>query len=179
MERFWSGKAFEQDGLRERLKCAAAGALQNAGKQDDTQRGSRATEERSDGKDGDADEQKALAAKAAGKPVGGGKDDGVGDQVAGEDPGGLGVGGRERAGDVRQGDRGNGGVQHLHKGGEHDGEGDQPRVDALGERIASLGGGGGHCEGTLEGKRLGGWWPVTGGSFQLTSLWGNGRRKGL
>src|ERR1017187_7428885 len=84
--------------------------------------------------DGDADEQKALAAEAAGEPVGGGEDDSVGDQVAGEHPGGLGVGGRERAGNVRQGHRGNGGVEHLHKGGEHDGHNYQPRVDALGER---------------------------------------------
>ena len=138
------GKAFEQDGLRERLQCAAAGALHDAGEQNDAERGRRSAEERGDGEDDDADEQEALAAEAAGEPVGGGQDDGVGDEVAGEHPGGFGVGGRERAGDVGQRDRGDGGVEHLHEGGQHDRDRDEPRVDALGERIAGLGGGGGH-----------------------------------
>ena len=135
----FDGKAFEQDGLREGLEGAAAGSLEDAGEQDDGQRGSGSAEEGGDGEDDDAGEQKALAAEAAGEPVGGGQDDGVGDQVAGEDPGGFGVGGGERAGDVGQGHRGDGGVQHLHEGGQHDRGGDQPRVDALGERDNGLG----------------------------------------
>ena len=146
------GEAFEKNGLRERLQCAAAGALHHARQQDDRQRWSRAAEERGHREEDDADEQEALAAEAASKPVGGGQDDGVGNQVAGEHPGGLGVGGGERAGDVGQGYGGDGGVEHLHEGGQHDGDGDQPRVDALGERIAGLCGGGGHLDGTFEGK---------------------------
>ena len=144
---FGDGEAFEQDGLREGLECAAACALHDAGEENDAERGSRSAKEGRDGEDGDADEQEALAAEAAGEPVGGGQDDGVGDQVAGEDPGGLGVGGGERTGDVGQGHRGDGGVEHLHEGGEHDGNDYQPRVDALGERVTSLGGGGGHFYG--------------------------------
>ena len=142
MERFWTGKAFEQDGLRERLQSAAARSLQDAGQQDDGQRRRSSAEERGDGEDDDADEQKALATKAAGEPVGGGKDDGIGHQVAGEHPGGLGVGGREASGNVGQRDRGDGGVEHLHEGGQHDRNGDQPRIDALGEGIALVGRGG-------------------------------------
>jgi len=138
------GKAFEEDGLREGLQGSAACSLHHPGQQDDAQGGGGAAEKRGDGEDGDADEQEALAAEAAGEPVGGGQDNGVGDQVAGEHPGSLGVRGGERAGDVGQGDRGDGGVQHLHEGGEHDGGGDQPRVHTLGEGVACLGGGGGH-----------------------------------
>ena len=154
-------KAFEQDGLRKRLQRAAAGALHDARQQNDAQRGRRAAEERRDGEDDDAGEQEALAAEAAGEPVGGGQDDGVGDQVAGEHPGGLGVGGGERAGDVGQRHRGDGGVQHLHEGGQHDRDGDQPGVDALGERVAGLGGVRCHGEGTIEGKPMGRQRPVT------------------
>ena len=156
------GETLKQDGLRERLQSAAAGALHDAGEQDDAERRGRPAKERGDGEDDDAGEQKALSAKAAGKPVGSGQNDGIGDQVAGEDPGGFRVGGREGSGDVGQGDRGNGGVKHLHKGREHDGDGDQPRVDALSERVAGLGGCGRHFERTIEGKRLGAAVPVMG-----------------
>ena len=120
MERLCDGKALQQDGLRERLQRAAARSLQHAGQQNDAQRRRRSAEERGDGEDDDAGEQEALAAKAAREPVGGGQDDGVGHQVAGQHPGGLGVGGRKRAGDIRQRHRGDGGIQHLHKGGQHD-----------------------------------------------------------
>ena len=137
-------EALEQDGLRQGLKRAAACSLKDAGEQNDAEGRGCSAEERGDGEDDDAGEQEALAAEAAGEPVGGGEDDGVGDEVAGEDPGGFGVGGREAAGDVGQGHGGDGGVEHLHEGGEHDGDGDQPRVDALGEGITSLGLSGGH-----------------------------------
>jgi len=101
---FGDGKAFEKDGLGEGLQGSAACSLEDAGEQDDAEGGGGSAKEGGDGEDGDADEEKALAAEAAGKPVGGGEDDGVGDQVGGEDPGGFRVGGRERAGDVGQGD---------------------------------------------------------------------------
>ena len=74
--------------------------------------------------------RKRLRPKLEREPVGGGKDDGVGDEVAGEHPGGFVGGGGERAGDVGQRDGGDGGVEHLHEGGEHDRGGDEPRVDA-------------------------------------------------
>jgi len=63
------GKAFEEDGLGERLQRSATRALQNAGEEDDGQRGSRSAEEGCDGEEDDAGEQEALAAEAAGKPV--------------------------------------------------------------------------------------------------------------
>ena len=87
---------------------------------------------RGDGEDDDAGEEEALASEAEGEPVAGGEDDGVGDEIAGEHPGGFVVGGGERAGDVGEGDRGDGGVEHLHEGGQHDGDGDEPWIDALG-----------------------------------------------
>ena len=73
LDRLAGGKAFKQDGLRERLQRAAARALQNAGKQDDGQRRRRTAEERSDGEEDDADEQKALASESASKPVDAGR----------------------------------------------------------------------------------------------------------
>ncbi len=140
------GKAFQQDRLREGLQCAAARALQNARQQNDGQRRRRSAEERCDGEEDDAGEQEALAAKSPREPVRRGQDDGVGDQVAGEHPGGFGVRRRERPGNVGQRHRGDGGVQHLHKGGQHDRDRDQPWVDTLGERIAGVCGGRGHAD---------------------------------
>ena len=96
-------------------------------------RGGGSAGEAGGGEDGDAGHQEALAAEAEGEPVAGRQDDGVGDEVAGEDPGGLVGGGGERAGDVGQRDRGDGGVEHLHEGGEHDGRGNEPGIHALGD----------------------------------------------
>ena len=87
-----------------------------------------AAEQRADGEQGDAGHVEALASEAVGEPAGDGQNDGAGDQIAGEDPGGLFLAGAESAGDVRQGDVGDGGVEHLHEGGERDGEGDRPRI---------------------------------------------------
>ena len=89
---FCRGKALKQDGLRQRLQCAAPRTLQHAGQQNDGERWGRSAEKRGNGEDGDADEQEPLASEAAGEPVGGGQNDGVGDQVAGENPGGFRVG---------------------------------------------------------------------------------------
>ncbi len=133
------GKALEQDRLRQGLQGASAGSLEHTGQEDDAEGRGRSAEEGGDGEDEDAGEQKALASEAAGKPVAGRQDDGIGDQVAGQHPGGFGVGGREAAGDVGEGHRGDGGVQNLHEGWEHDGNRHQPRVYALGEGVASLG----------------------------------------
>ena len=59
-----------------------------------------------------------------------GQDDGVGDQVAGEDPGALVDAGAEGSGDVGQSDVGDGGVEDFHEGGEGNGHGDEPGIDA-------------------------------------------------
>ena len=130
---FGRREGFEQDGLRERLEGSAAGALNDAGEEHEGEGGGGSAGEAGDGEDGDAGHEEALAAEFEGEPVAGGEDDGVGDEVAGEDPGGFVGGGGERAGDVGQRDGGDGGVEHLHEGGEHDGGGDQPGVDAAGD----------------------------------------------
>ena len=139
------GKTFQQDGLRERLQCAAARALQNARHQNDGQRRRRSAEERRDGEENDARQQEALAAKTPREPIRRGQDDGIGDEVAGKNPGGLRVRRRERTGNVGQRHRGDGGVKHLHEGGQHDRDRDQPWVDTLGERIAGVRGSRGHA----------------------------------
>ena len=88
----------------------------------------------------------------------GGEDDGVGDEIAGEHPGGFVGGGGEAAGDVGERDGGDGGVEHFHEGREHDGGGDEPGVDALGDlgRVVGCCGGGPGLEWLLpEGVVLG------------------------
>ena len=82
-------EAFEQDGLRERLKCAAACSLDDAREQNEAESRRGSAGEAGDGEDDDAGDEEALAAEAEREPVGGRKDDGVGDEVAGEHPGGF------------------------------------------------------------------------------------------
>ena len=127
--RFSGGKAFEENRLRERLQCPAPRALHGSGNQDHGQRGGGAAEKRRDGEDYDAGKKETLSSEPKGEPAAGGKHNRVGDQVAGEHPGGFIGSCREAAGNVRQGYAGNRGVDHLHKGGEHDRDGDEPRID--------------------------------------------------
>ena len=94
------------------------------------QRGREAAEGGADAEERDADHVELLAPDEGGHVGAGGEDDGVGDEVGGEDPGGFVLRGAEAAGDVGQGDVGDGGVEHLHEGGEGDGHGDDPGVDA-------------------------------------------------
>ena len=117
--------------MRKRLESTAAGSLDDAGEEHDAEGGGCSAGEAGRGKDGDAGHEEALAAEAEGEQVAGGEDDGIGDEIAGEDPGGFVGRGAERSGDIREGDRGDRGVEHLHEGGEHDGGGDQPGVDAV------------------------------------------------
>ena len=144
MERLAGGKLSSRMDCDNGCKRAAAGSLQDARQQNDSQRRGCSAEEGGDGEDDDADEQEALASPAAGEPVGSGQDDGVGHQVAGQHPGGFGVGGGEAAGNVGQRHGGDGGVEHLHEGRQHDRRCDEPRIDALGERVSSLGFSSGH-----------------------------------
>ena len=123
-------EGFEEDGLGERLEGSAACALDDAGEEHEGEGGGGSAGEAGDGEDDDAGDEEALAAEPEGEPVAGGEDDGVGDEVAGEDPGGFVGGGGERTGDVRERDGGDGGVEHLHEGGQHDGGGDEPGIDA-------------------------------------------------
>src|SRR6185312_14133548 len=57
-------KAFQQDGLRERLECTATGALDNAGEQDDRQRPGSSAGETGDRKDAHTGHQETFAAEA-------------------------------------------------------------------------------------------------------------------
>ncbi len=125
-------EAFKQNGLRKRLQRAPARALDNTGNQDEDERRSRAHEHRCDRKDHHADQQEPLAPEPERKPVARRENGCVCDQVAGQNPGGLIIGSGKRPGDVGQRHGGNRRIEHLHKGGEHDGDGDQPWIDTLG-----------------------------------------------
>ena len=152
---FGGREAFEQDGLGDGLEGAAAGALDDAGEEDKAEGGCGSAGEGSDREDGHAAHKKAFAAESEREPVRRGEDDGVGYKVGGEDPGSLVVGGGERAGDVGEGNGGDGGIEHLHKGGEHDGGGNEPGVDACGDvgGLVGLGlGGGGHVGTAFPGR---------------------------
>src|SRR6185437_9768199 len=87
-----------------------------------------AAKEGADGEHGDAGHVEAFAADAVGDPSADGQDDGVGDKVGGENPGGFLESSAEGSCNVRQGDVGDAGVERLHKGGERNGKGDDPRV---------------------------------------------------
>ena len=91
-------------------------------------RGGESAEQRAEGEQQHAGHVEALAAKAVAGPGGDGQHDGVGDQVAGQHPGGFILPGGERSGDVGQGDVGDGGVQHLHEGGQSDRHGHGPGI---------------------------------------------------
>jgi len=124
----FNGEGVGEDGLLGGSEAAAAGALQDAGDDEERQRRGNAAEERADGEDGDAGEVVTLASEAVGEPAGDGKHDGGGDEIAGEDPGGFFLRRAERAGDVREGDVGDGGVEHFHERGEGNREGDGPGI---------------------------------------------------
>ena len=126
---FFNGEGIGEDGLLGGCEAAAADALEDAAEDKDGESGGDAAEEGAEGEEGDAGHVEALAADAVGDPSGDGEDDGAGDEVAGEDPGGFVLGGAEGAGDVGQGYVGDGGIEHLHEGGEGDGESDGPGVE--------------------------------------------------
>ena len=88
-----------------------------------------AAEKRREREAGDRQHQQALAAEAAGEPAGHRQDDRVGDQVRRQRPRRLVDRRRQAAGDVRQRHVDHGGVEHLHEGGEHHRDGDDPGVD--------------------------------------------------
>ena len=77
-------------------------------------------------------QQQPLAAEHARHPPRDGQNDGVGHQVGGQHPGGLFRARGQRAGDVRQADVDHRGVQHLHHGAGHDGDGGHPAMGKAG-----------------------------------------------
>ncbi len=119
----------------EGARAAAADALQDATEDQKRQRGRQAAECGADAEERDADHVE-LFASDEGRHVGAGRqDDGVGDQIRGEHPGGFVLRSPEATGDVRQCNVGDGGVEHLHKGGERNRHGDDPRIDARTPRL--------------------------------------------
>ena len=127
---FFGREGVGEDGLLGGGETAAADALQDAEEDQQRKRRGEAAEGGADAEERDADHVELLAPDEGGHVGAGGKDDGVGYEIGGEDPGGFVLRGAEAAGDVRQGDVGDGGVEHLHEGGEGDRHGDDPRVDA-------------------------------------------------
>src|SRR5581483_1159289 len=122
-------KAFQQNRLRERLKSAAAGTLDGPRDQDHAQTGCRSAHEGRHRENHDASDQKSFAPEAKGKPSARWKDNRVCDEVAGEHPCRFIVSRRQTAGNVRQGNGRDGSVEHFHERCQHDGDGDQPRID--------------------------------------------------
>src|SRR6185369_17686345 len=122
-------KRFHQDRLADRDQGAPRGSLENPEEYQCRQIGRGAAEERGQREQHDAGHQEALAAEHARQPAGHRQYHGVGDEVGGQDPGDLVRTGIEAPLHVRQGHVGDRGVDDLHDGGEHDGNGDQPFVD--------------------------------------------------
>ncbi len=126
-----------QDRLRDRHHAAAAEALQDAEQQQRLQIPGKSAQHRAHGEQRQADQEEALAAEQPGEEAAGRQGDGVGDQIGGHHPGRLVLADPHAAGDVGQRHVGDGGVEHLHEGGERDHDGDQPRIGA---RAACRGG---------------------------------------
>jgi hypothetical protein len=124
----FDGEGIGEDGLFAGGEATSSEALQDAREDEPAEAGSESAEDRADGKHDDAAHVEAFAPDAIGEPAGDGKDDGGGDEIAGENPGSFFLRSSDRAGDVRERDIGDGGVEHLHEGGDGDGERDQPGV---------------------------------------------------
>ncbi len=121
-------KGLQQNRLGQWLQRASACTLQHARNQQHRKRRRSAAEEARYGEQHDAGDEEPLAPEAQPKPVARRQDDGVGNQVAGQHPRGFGVRRGQRPGDVRQRHRCDGGIQHLHEGRQHHGDGDDPRI---------------------------------------------------
>ena len=69
--------------MRERLEGAAAGSLNRAGDENKRKSGGDAAREACDGEYDDGENKEAFASETLGKPIAGGKKDGVGDEING------------------------------------------------------------------------------------------------
>ena len=139
-------KRLQQHRLRQRLQRPAAGSLNDPEGDQQTHGGSDSAKQRGRGKTRGGDQQQVLAPDAVGQPAGNGNHDPVRHQIGSQNPGGLAGCGGEAAGNVRQGNVDDRRIQHLHKGGEHDRHGDEPRI------LAQTGG---RAERSLRRDRLG------------------------
>ena len=123
-------KGIGEDGLFGGREAAAADSLQDPAKDKNGQRWREAAQGGADAEERDADHVELLASDEGGHVGAGREDDGVGDKIRGEHPGGFVLRCAEASRDVGQGDVGDGGVKHLHEGGEGDRHGDDPWIDA-------------------------------------------------
>ena len=126
---FSGGNASSRIALAGRLQSAAGQSLQHAEGDQRVQARRHAAQRGGEREDGDRQQKIISPAQPRAEPAGDRQDDRVGGEVAGDDPFAVGDRRRQSAGDVAQGDVGDGGVQHLHEGGDHDGDRDQPGID--------------------------------------------------
>src|SRR5262249_24886860 len=122
-------KRIEQHGLAGGLQAAPGQALDHPEQDNLPQAGGHAAQPRSEGEDGDGQQEVVAAAQAGRDPAGDRQDGGGGGQVAGQDPLLVDDRRRQAAGDGAQRDVRDGGVEHLHDGGDDHGDGDNPGVD--------------------------------------------------
>ena len=124
-----NGKCVVEDGLLAGLQAATTDTLEDAENHQHAEAGGESAEERADGENGDANHVEALAANHRGKPARERQDDCIGNEIRSQNPSGLIGAGGKISRDVRKRDVGDGSVEHFHKRGERDDDGDHPRVD--------------------------------------------------
>ena len=121
----------EQHGLRERLKRSARRALNDAEDHERRQVRSSSAEKRREREARSRPHEQTLAAELARQPAGHRQNNRVGNQIRRQRPRRFVGRCRQIARDVRQRHVDDGGVQHLHEGGEHHRERDEPGIDLL------------------------------------------------
>jgi len=117
---FFGGKTFEKNGLRERLKRAAASALNRAGDQNHAEICGGSAGEGRNREDDEAGQEKISAAEFEREPSAGGQNDCVGYEVAGEHPRRFVGGSREAAGNMWKSDGRDRSIEDFHKRWKHD-----------------------------------------------------------
>ena len=121
-------KSVGENGLRHRLKPAAACALQDAEQKKEAQARRDTTEQRTHSKEEQAGHEKPLPAQCTRQPAADRQHDGVRDQIRSQDPRALVVAGAQISGHVGQGDVGDAGVEDLHEGCQGYDDSDQPGI---------------------------------------------------
>ncbi len=118
-----------QNRLSHGLEPAAAESLDDAEQNQQSQTWGDAAEQRADGEQQEAKQEKSFPSEDARQPPADGKNNGVRDQIRREHPGAFIVAGAQVARHVRQCDVGDAGVEHLHERRHRHHDGDQPGVE--------------------------------------------------
>ena len=127
------GIRIEQHGLRQRHQRGAEQALHQAEQHHLGQRAGEAAQHRGAGEARDGDLEQPLAAEPRLEEAGDGRGDGGGHDIGGQHPVDLVDRRRQRALHVGQRHVGDGRVQRLHDGGEHDARRQQDEVLGFGD----------------------------------------------